>query len=127
MNRVAVLAFALVLAGVSKSSQSLAANDEGRDLAYCKLSVYGVEKDGTINPKRVLGPEHVKSIQAVDEPPSLGAVDVEWIVKLTREGGKLNRAYSASNIGNQIALFCNGHEVSRPYIADESGDEFVIF
>ena len=90
----------------------------------CKLFVFPVNENGQVSESPILSPSQISSLdfQAADAPPGFK----RWRVKLTAEGASANEAYSKSHIGEKIAIFCGGKEVSRPTIAGQSSGTFVV-
>jgi preprotein translocase subunit SecD len=101
------------------STSSVAASD----LSGCKLSVYKVDAKHSTLGDEILAPEQVISIARFQAG---FADEVAWQVQLTPAGASANKNFSSQNIGNKIAILCNGKEVSRPTIAGPSGATFVF-
>jgi preprotein translocase subunit SecD len=115
MKRQAI--FALLVALVSTSSVA------APDLSGCKLSVYKVDPKHSTLGAQILAPDQVVSIARFQT----GIPDeIAWQVQLTTTGAVANKSFSSKNIGNQIAILCNGKEISRPTIEGPSGATFVF-
>ena len=90
----------------------------------CSVSVYAVEADGTLADSPLLASTHVASV--VDEGLDRFSGKRALRVGLTPQGTEINRAYSQAHVGDKLAIFCGGQEVSRPVIVAPSQDEFIV-
>lgn len=97
-----------------------------KDLSGCTLSLYPVNKAGAVESVPFIRPKHVVKIESYDDPdvPELA----RWLVSLNSEGAEINHAYTTRNVGGEIAVHCDGIEVSRPVILTPiPGEEFVFY
>ena len=93
------------------------------DLSSCKISVYQVKAEHSTLGAEVLAPDHVISIARFQTGfPGV----IAWQVKLTSTGAASNSRFTSKNIGQKIAILCNGKEVARPTIVAPSGATFVF-
>jgi preprotein translocase subunit SecD len=101
----------------------LAGCSGGRDLSGCDLAVHAVAEDGALVEPPALDADDVLTISRAQE--AYGG-EVGWEVQLTPGGARINRAFTAEQTGRPVAILCDGEEVARPVVMDESSDTFVF-
>jgi preprotein translocase subunit SecD len=102
---------------------ALAGCSGGRDLSGCALAVHAVAEDGSLVEPAALDGDDVLTISRAQE--AYGG-EVGWEVQLTPGGARINRSFSAEQVGRPVAILCDGEEVARPVVMDESSDNFVF-